>query len=117
MSLARHGRGVAMIDEFSVAEGYMPGLVRVPLAEPSAITARVTTKKGRQPSGFAEFAIARFHRELARATQTRPWEAAGPKHEVNTARAYIFDVRPRMGELLRVAACEEPGGRSKSGRT
>ena len=74
VSLVRHGLGVAVIDEFSVAEVYMPGLVRVPLAEPSAITAWVTRKKGRQPSSFAEFAIAQFHYELLRATQKRPWE-------------------------------------------
>ena len=74
VSLVRHGLGVALIDEFSVAEIYMPGLVRVPLAEPSGITAWVARKKGRQPSGFAEFAVAQFHRELMRATRTRPWE-------------------------------------------
>ncbi|WP_226341149.1 LysR family transcriptional regulator [Gemmobacter serpentinus] len=65
VSLVRHGLGVAIIDEFSVAEVYMPGLVRRPLREPSEISAWVVTKRGRELSSFAEFAIGRFRRELA----------------------------------------------------
>ena len=38
VSLVRHGLGVAIIDEFSVAGVYMPGLVRVPLADPVEIS-------------------------------------------------------------------------------
>ncbi len=64
VSLVRHGLGVALIDEFSVAEVYMPGLVRRPLAEPSTITPYVLTKRGRVLSSFAEDAIERFRTEL-----------------------------------------------------
>ncbi|NAZ18013.1 LysR family transcriptional regulator, partial [Glutamicibacter soli] len=53
VSLVRHGLGVALIDAFSVAEVYMPGLVRRPLAEPSGVTVYVAHKKGRALSGFA----------------------------------------------------------------
>ncbi|MBD9529651.1 MULTISPECIES: LysR family transcriptional regulator [Paracoccus] len=69
VSLVRHGLGVAIIDEFSVAEVYMPGLVRRPLAERAGITAWVVTKKDRQLSSFAEFAIDRFRRELSAAVR------------------------------------------------
>lgn len=64
VSLVRHGLGVALIDEFSVAEVYMPGLVRRPLAEASTITPYVLTKRGRVLSSFAEDAIERFRDEL-----------------------------------------------------
>lgn len=67
VSLVRHGLGVALIDTFSVAEVYMPGLVRVPLAEETSMSIYVVRKKGRVLSGFAEFAIQRFRKELTSA--------------------------------------------------
>ncbi len=78
VSLVRHGLGVALIDEFSVAEVYMPGLTRIALEEPATITAYVARKRGRVLSGFAEQAIRLFRRELVQATRTRPWERARP---------------------------------------
>ena len=75
VSLVRHGLGVAVIDEFSVAEVYMPGLVRLPLRESASITAYAVLKKGRQITSFAEFAIERFRRELAAATARQSWDA------------------------------------------
>lgn len=74
VSLVRHGLGVAIIDEFSVAEVYMPGIVRRPLAEQAGITAWVVTKKDRQLSSFAEYAIGRFRRELAAAVSRESWD-------------------------------------------
>ena len=65
VSLVRHGLGVAVIDEFSVAEVYMPGLVRRPLVEEAGLTIYAVTKEGRDLSSFAEFAVARFRRELS----------------------------------------------------
>lgn len=67
VSLVRHGLGVALIDEFSVAEVYMPGLVRRPVRETLPIDIYVVTKKGRVMSNFAEAAIAQFGKELAEA--------------------------------------------------
>ena len=64
VSLVRHGLGVALIDEFSVAEVYLPGLVRRPLRESAAVHVHVVRKKGRNLSNFAEFTIDRFRREL-----------------------------------------------------
>ena len=74
VSLVRHGMGVAVIDEFSVAELYMPGVVRLSLTETATISVYVVTKSGRVLSGFAEFTIAQFRKELQRATESRPWE-------------------------------------------
>lgn len=74
VSFVRHGLGVAVIDEFSVAEVYMPGITRRPLAEQAEITAWVVTKRGHALSSFAEFAIDRFRRELTRATSREDWD-------------------------------------------
>ena len=74
VGLVRHGLGVAVIDEFSVAEVYMAGFVRVPLIERTAITAHVARKKGRTLSSHAEHAIQCFREELVAATRARPWD-------------------------------------------
>lgn len=74
VSLVRHGLGVAVIDEFSVAEIYMPGLVRRPLAERSEVSAWAVQRKGRTPSSFADHAIACFRRELVRAVERADWK-------------------------------------------
>ncbi|MDO5620266.1 MAG: LysR family transcriptional regulator [Paracoccus sp. (in: a-proteobacteria)] len=74
VSLVRHDLGVAIIDEFSVAEVYMPGVVRVPLDVDITLQIHTVTKTGRVLSSFAEYAISQFGSELRRATETRPWE-------------------------------------------
>lgn len=68
VSLVRHGLGVALIDEFSVAEVYLPGLVCRPLQEEATVHVNVVRKKGRNLSNFAEYTIERFRRELRLAT-------------------------------------------------
>ena len=70
VSLVRHGLGVAVIDGFSVAEVYLPGLVRRPLAGAQALTVYAVQKKGRVLSGFADYTIQQFRRELTRAERT-----------------------------------------------
>lgn len=67
VSLVRHGLGVAVIDGFSVAEVYLPGVARRPLAEPRSLTIYAVQKKGRLLSGFADYAIQQFKRELTKA--------------------------------------------------
>jgi hypothetical protein len=67
---------VAVIDEFSVAEVYMPGLVRRPLVEDVPIKSYVTRKKGRVLSRFAEDSINHFRRQLERAVKDGPWYRA-----------------------------------------
>jgi DNA-binding transcriptional LysR family regulator len=65
VSFVRHGLGVALIDEFSVAEVYMPGLVRKPLKEPAVVKTYAVTKKGRVLSSFAEQTIRQIRKELS----------------------------------------------------
>ncbi len=77
VSLVRHGLGVAVIDEFSVAGVYMPGLIRVPLEEPTEIRIYSARKKGRSLSGYAAFAEARLRDELRKAVRSRPWDGRG----------------------------------------
>lgn len=72
VSFVRHGLGVAVIDEFSVAEVYLPGVVRRPLKEETRVGIYVVRKKGRVLSGFAEYAITQFHRELSKAIEDGP---------------------------------------------
>jgi DNA-binding transcriptional LysR family regulator len=64
VSLVRHGMGVALIDEFSVAEVYMPGVVRRPIIEETFIDIYAVTKKDRVLSNFAEYSIQQFRKEL-----------------------------------------------------
>lgn len=79
VSLVRHGLGVAVIDEFSVAEVYMPGIVRRPLAEDVRVHSYVARKKGRVLSGFSEYAIAQFRRELGQAVAAGPGYRTKPR--------------------------------------
>ena len=74
VSLVRHGLGVAIIDEFSVAGVYMPGLARVPLADPIPMSLYAAQKEGRVLSSFADYAIDRVRDELRRAVSARPWK-------------------------------------------
>lgn len=75
VSLVRHGLGVALIDEFSVAGVYMPGLTRIPLREATGIRIFSVTKRGRTLSAYAEFAERRLRDELRQAVRARPWDA------------------------------------------
>jgi DNA-binding transcriptional LysR family regulator len=74
VSLVRHGLGVAIIDEFSVAGAVMPGLARVPLAEAVPVSLYAVQKAGRILSSFADFAIEGLRDEVRRAVAARPWE-------------------------------------------
>jgi DNA-binding transcriptional LysR family regulator len=80
VSLVRHGLGVGLIDEFSVAEVYMPGVVRRPLAETTPVSSYVARKKGRVLSAFADFAIKQFQRELS--TAAEHWQPSGQTNRI-----------------------------------
>jgi DNA-binding transcriptional LysR family regulator len=73
VSLVRHGLGVAVIDEFSVAAVAMPGLVRVALSEEVPVSLYAARKRGRVLSSFAEYAIDRLADELQSSIANRPW--------------------------------------------
>ena len=74
VSLVRHGLGVAVIDEFSVAGVYMPGLTRIPLRETTPIRIFSISKRGHAFSAYAAYAEGRFGAELRAAVRSRPWE-------------------------------------------
>lgn len=73
VSLVRHGLGVAIIDEFSVAGATMPGLARVALAETVPISVYAVTRSGHALSSYAATAIEHLRSELRRAITARPW--------------------------------------------
>ncbi|MFS4437688.1 LysR family transcriptional regulator [Paracoccaceae bacterium GXU_MW_L88] len=77
VSLVRHGLGVAVIDEFSVAGVYMPGLTRIPLEEHAEITIYTLTRKNQPLSSYAETAQDMLQKELKKAVASRPWEGSG----------------------------------------
>ena len=113
VSLVRHGLGVSVIDEFSVAEVYMPGLVRRPLKEPASINAWVLTKHGRQLSSFAEFTVERFRHELQRARAREAWDpaplAAGTGCGAGLTSCYC-DGKIGLCCYLKLLAINVPGG-------
>ena len=74
VSLVRHGLGCAVIDEFSVAGVYMPGLTRIRLEETTEIRIHAIQKQGRTLSSYADFARDRLRDELRKAVRGRPWE-------------------------------------------
>ena len=76
VSMVRHGLGVAVIDEFSVAEIYMPGVQRITLQEKASLRVFACRKAGRNLSSYADYAIDRFRRELRGAIVSRPWESS-----------------------------------------
>jgi DNA-binding transcriptional LysR family regulator len=73
VSLVRHGLGVAVIDEFSVAAVAMPGLARVALREQVPVSLYAAQKRGRVLTSFAEYAIDRLADELQWSIANRPW--------------------------------------------
>ncbi len=74
VSLVRHGLGVALIDEFSVAEIYMPGITRLNIKEVVPVRSYVCKKKGRVLSAPAEYTVSQFKQELRKAVSNRSWE-------------------------------------------
>jgi DNA-binding transcriptional LysR family regulator len=77
VGLVRNGLGVAVIDEFSVADTRMPGLKRLALVETVPISVYAALKADRVLSSFSEYAIARLRDEVQRAIASRPWQGAG----------------------------------------
>ena len=74
VSLVRHGLGVAVIDEFSVAGVYMPGLVRLPLEERVPIRVFAAQKDGREAVEPLPLRQRPAARRTARAVSSRPWK-------------------------------------------
>ena len=80
VSLVRHGLGVAVIDEFSVAGVYMPGLTRIPLEEATEIRIFGRQQEEPQPLGLRRVRPGPAARRAARG---RAQPALGARGRIN----------------------------------
>ncbi len=73
VSLVQQNLGVAVIDEFSVANPNIPGLVRLPIREPTRFRAYVAVNADVPESMFAEDTIRIMREEMQLAVANRAW--------------------------------------------
>lgn len=72
-ALVRQGLGVAIIDEFSVCARDMPGVVRLPISEPTPFRTYAVVNADEPLSIFAEDMIDYLRSEMHKAVHDRPW--------------------------------------------
>lgn len=72
-ALVRQGLGVAVIDEFSVCGRDLPGVVRLPIAEPTQFRTYAVVSADEPLSIFAKDLIDYLREEMHQAVQDRPW--------------------------------------------
>ncbi|MBL6945191.1 MAG: LysR family transcriptional regulator [Rhodospirillales bacterium] len=72
--MVRQNLGVAVIDEFSAAEKSLPGIVRLPIVEPTSFATYAAINAEMPESIFAEEMIRILRDEMHQAVATRPWE-------------------------------------------
>lgn len=72
-ALVRQGLGVAIIDEFSVFSRDLPGVVRLPISEPTPFRTYAVVSADEPLSIFAEHLIDYLRSEMHEAVQNRPW--------------------------------------------
>lgn len=70
----RQGLGVAVIDEFSVSGQELPGVVRLPIAEPTPFRTHAVVNADEPLSVFAEALIDGLRAEMRKAVRDRPGE-------------------------------------------
>ncbi len=63
-ALVKAGLGIAIIDQFTVAHGAMPGIVAIPIAEPTQFQTYVAIKKDKAPSLYAESFVKLLREEM-----------------------------------------------------
>ncbi len=73
ISLVRQNLGIAVVDEFSVADPVIPGIVRLPLSESTVFEAYAATNADIAESIFAEDAISALRAEMRDAVANRTW--------------------------------------------
>ena len=78
ISLVQQNLGVAVIDEFSVATEQIPGIVRVPFAEPTPFAAFVAVNADTPESMFAQDTIGFLREEMTLAVAHRSWRPQAP---------------------------------------
>ena len=76
LALVRAGLGIAVIDEFTVAEGGVSGIRRIPIEEPTEFQTYVACRKDATLSASCEFFIAALRGEMERPSRSRPAAAA-----------------------------------------
>lgn len=72
-ALVGQGLGVAIIDEFSVCGRDLPGVVRLPISEPTPFRTYAVVSADEPQSIFAEYLIDYLRSEMHEAVQNRPW--------------------------------------------
>ncbi len=72
--MVRQNLGVAVIDEFSAAEKSLPGIVRLPIVEPTTFTAYAAVNAEMPETIFAEEMIRLLSEEMHYAITHRAWE-------------------------------------------
>jgi DNA-binding transcriptional LysR family regulator len=63
-ALVKHGLGIAVLDEFTVADTPLAGVVRIPIAEPTEFQTYFAYRKDATLSSFCEFFISALRAEM-----------------------------------------------------
>lgn len=63
-ALVKAGLGIAIIDQFTVAHGAMPGIAAIPIEEPTQFQTYVAIKKDKAPSLYAESFVKLLREEM-----------------------------------------------------
>lgn len=78
-TLVRQGLGVALIDEFSVCGRELPGVARLPVAEPLPFRTYAVVNADEPLSNFCEAMIEALRAEMRSAVRSRPWAEPDPR--------------------------------------
>lgn len=71
-ALVKAGLGIAIIDQFTVAHGAMPGIVAIPIEEPTQFQTYVAIKNDKAPSLYAESFVRLLREEMNAVVVPRP---------------------------------------------
>jgi DNA-binding transcriptional LysR family regulator len=63
-ALVKHGLGIAVLDQFTVAEAPMSGVCRIPIAEPTEFQTYFAYRKDATLSSFCEYFVAALRTEM-----------------------------------------------------
>ncbi|KUL94424.1 LysR family transcriptional regulator [Bosea sp. WAO] len=77
-ALVKAGLGIAIIDQFTVAHRAMPGIVAIPIAEPTQFQTYVAIKKDKAPSLYAESFVKLLREEMNAVVVPQGHGAASP---------------------------------------
>ena len=75
-ALVKAGLGIAIIDQFTVAHGAMPGIAAIPIEEPTQFQTYVAIKKDKAPSLYAESFVKLLREEMNAVVMPQGHDAA-----------------------------------------